>query len=69
MGKCMGLFLRFARRPSPRSLHGPHDGLAAGIDGDVLKRDLLLTLTSVAIERLEQDGEGARELVCPRLDG
>jgi hypothetical protein len=59
MGKCMGLFLRFARHPSPRGGYGADDGLAAGVDGDVLDRDLLLALAPVAIERFKQDGERA----------
>jgi hypothetical protein len=59
MGKCMGLFLSFVRHPSPRGGNGADDGLAAGVDSDVLNRDLLLPLAAVAIESLEQDGERA----------
>ena len=58
MGKCMGLFLSFVRHPPPGE-KGADDGLAAGVDSDVLNRDLLLPLAAVAIERLEQDGERA----------
>ena len=39
------------------------DSLTAGIDVDVLDRDLLLALAAVAVERIEQEGVGARELV------
>jgi hypothetical protein len=37
--------------------------LAAGVDVDVLDRDLLLALAAVSIEGLHQRGVGARELV------
>jgi hypothetical protein len=49
----MGLILRSTRHPSPslRRLDRSDNGLAAGVDGDVLDGDLLLAFA--AIECLE----------------
>ncbi|MGE0775513.1 MAG: hypothetical protein AB7L36_10825 [Sphingomonadaceae bacterium] len=60
---CTGLILRFRAFPTPRRLHHAHHSLPAGMDVDVLHRNLLLALAAVAIECLEQRGEGAGELV------
>jgi len=46
-----------------RRVHDTDDSLTAGIDVDVLDRDLLLALAAVAIERIKQEGIGAAELV------
>ena len=56
----MGLTLRFRLNPSPRGLNYTDDGLPASVD--VLYRDLLHTLPAMAIERVEQHCESAREL-------
>ena len=63
MGKCMGLSLNLARRPSPRRLHWPDNGLPAGVDGDVLHRHLQLALAAVAVQSLQQDCTRTGELV------
>ena len=58
----MGLTLRFRLNPSPRGLNPTDNGLPAGMHVHVLYRDLLLALAAVAIERVQQHCEGAREL-------
>jgi hypothetical protein len=60
---CMGLILRFRAFPTPRRLDHPHHRLPAGMDVDMLHRDLLLALAAVAVERFEQRGEAAGELI------
>jgi hypothetical protein len=51
----LGLFL-------PQGLNYTNDGLPAGMNGNVLHCDLLRALPAMAIERVEQHCEGAREL-------
>ncbi|WP_305798587.1 hypothetical protein [Tropicimonas sp. IMCC6043] len=60
---CMGLFLDLAVIPSPRSLHCADHGLAAGVDVDMLDRDLLLALAAMLVQRVQQSRPGAGELV------
>src|SRR5215831_7803893 len=65
MGNCSGgisFILQFLAIDF-RRLHDTDDSLTAGVDVDVLDRDLLLTLAAVAIERTEQEGIGTAELV------
>jgi len=52
---CMGLILRFRVIPSPGGLNRANHSLPAGMHMDVLDRDFLLTLASVAIECVQQD--------------
>ena len=55
----MGLILRFSappRPPAPRGGNHPDHGLPAGVDVDVLDRDLLLAFAAVALESLQQRG-------------
>jgi len=60
---CMGLPLIVARCPTPR-LDGADDSLAAGMNVDVLNRDLLLAaLASVPVEGLQKRDVGAGELI------
>jgi hypothetical protein len=59
----MGLTLWFLSIPTPRRPNYPDHRLPAGMDVDVLHRDLLLTLPAVAVECVEQHGVGAGELV------
>src|SRR5262245_33080840 len=73
---CMGLFLRFTAIPSPRrSLDRPDDGLPARMDMDMLDGHLLLALTAMVVEGVEQRGPRAGELVrliealAPALEG
>jgi hypothetical protein len=47
---CMGLILRYRLNPSPRRLNHTDHGLPAGMNVNVLDRDLLLALAAVAIE-------------------
>ena len=58
-----GLFLRFRSIPSPWSLDHAHHRLPASMHMDVLNRDLLLTLATMAVKRLDQSRVGASELV------
>lgn len=46
----MGLFLRSAALPTPRSFHHSDYGLPAGMDVDVLDGHLLLALAAMAVE-------------------
>jgi len=68
MGNMRGLSLfhwvdlRSRLNPSPWGLNYAYHGLPAGMDVDVLDRDLLHALPAVAIERVEQHGKGAGEL-------
>jgi hypothetical protein len=55
----MGLTLDFGMTPGPRRPHHAHHRLTAGMNVDMLNRHLLLALTTVAVERLKQHGEGA----------
>ena len=63
------------RSPPPGGLDHADDRLPARMDVDVLDRDLLLALAAVAVERFEQRGIGAGELVglgevlAPALEG
>src|SRR5262245_57031380 len=72
---CMGLFLRFATIPTPRSLDRPYDGLPARMDVDMLDGHLLLALAAMVVEGVEQRGPRAGELVrliealAPSLEG
>ena len=61
MGKllCMGLFLIFRRNPSPRGTYRAYHGLTASVHMDMLHRNLLLALATMAIKRVEQRGEAA----------
>src|ERR1700757_554862 len=63
MGFARGCSSDFARSPPPRGLDYPHHRLAPGVHMDVLHRDLLLTLATMTVKRLDQSGVGARELV------
>jgi hypothetical protein len=58
----MGLTLRFRLNPSPRGLNHTDHGLPAGMNVDVLDRDLLLALAAVTIECIEQHGVRTRKL-------
>jgi hypothetical protein len=58
----MGLILRFRLNPSPRCFNYAYLGLPAGMNVHVFYRDLLRALAAMAIERVEQHREGAREL-------
>src|SRR5262245_25686914 len=60
---CMGLLLELARRPTPRGRDSTHDGLAAGMNVNVLDGHLLLTLAAVAIECVRQCRKAAGQLV------
>jgi hypothetical protein len=57
---CMGLPLICVCHPTP-GLDGADDGLSALVDVNVLNGDLLLALTSVAVQGVEEQGVGARE--------
>jgi hypothetical protein len=63
MSKSMGLSLRFLRTPTPGVLDVSNDCLAAGMDVDVLDRDLLLALAAMMVQTFEKHGKGAGELV------
>ena len=54
MGKrfCMGLPLISVRHPTP-GIDGADNGLAAGVDVDVLDGDFLLSLAAMAVQRFE----------------
>ncbi len=59
----MGLPLNLARHPTP-GLDGSDQGLATGVNVDVLDRDLLLdALAPVPVQRLKERDVGAGELV------
>ena len=60
---CMGLILKFGAIPTPRCLDNSDHRLPAGMDVDVFNRHLLLALAAVAVERFDQRGEGAGELI------
>ena len=66
---CMGLFLRFAAIPTPRSFHHSDYRLPAGMDVDMLDGHLLLALAAMPVERLQQRrpcaGELLRRLLWP----
>ena len=49
--------------PDPRGFHGPHNGLSAAVDVDMLDGDLLLPFAAVTIERFEESCLGARKLI------
>ncbi|MCG6559570.1 hypothetical protein MB818_15275 [Ruegeria sp. 1NDH52C] len=51
---CMGLFLHFALIPSPRSFDRADQGLAVGMDVDMLDGHLLLTLPAMLVQRVQQ---------------
>jgi hypothetical protein len=59
----IGLILRFRLNPSPRCFNYAYHGLLAGMNVHVFYRDLLLAFAAVAIQRVEQHGKGAGELV------
>ena len=59
----MGLLLWFQTIPAPRALDRADDGLAAGMDVDVLNRDFLLALAAVPIEGFEERRERPGKLV------
>jgi len=52
-GLSMGLSLIFARHPTP-SVNRADNGLASGVDVDVLDSDLLLTLAPVPVEGFQK---------------
>ena len=60
----MGSILTFLVAPSPTLGHGADDGLAAGLDGDVLDPDHLLALAAVPVERVGQGRERAHQPVA-----
>lgn len=72
---CMGLFLHFGLIPTPTSLDGPDHRLAARVNMDMLDCHLLLALTAMVVQRVEQRRPGARQLVrlveilAPALEG
>jgi hypothetical protein len=59
----MGLILQFRAIPAPRRPDHAHHRLPTGMDVDVLHSDLLLAFAAVAVERFEERGKGAGELV------
>ena len=59
----MRLFIRFLLASSPRG-DGAYDRLTAGMDVDMLHRDLLLPLAAITLERLDLKSEGAQQLHC-----
>src|SRR6202045_2739741 len=59
----MRLFIRFLLASSPRG-DGAYDRLTAGMDVDMLHRDLLLPLAGITLERLDLKSEGAQQLHC-----
>jgi hypothetical protein len=59
----MGLILKFRATPSPRGPDHADDSLAAGMHVDVLHHHLLLALTAMPIQSVEQHSERARKLV------
>ena len=59
----MRLFIRFLLAPSPRG-DGAYDRLTAGMDVDMLHRDLLLPLAAITLERLDLSSEGTQQLHC-----
>jgi hypothetical protein len=61
-GLCIGLPSISARHPTP-TLDGADNGLTAGMDVDVLDRDLLLTFTPVPVQGLDKRDIGPRQLV------
>lgn len=72
---CMGLILRFSAIPTPRRLHNADHRLTAGMNVDVLDRDLLLAFAAMAVESFEQRRIGAGKFVrlgevfAPALEG
>jgi hypothetical protein len=58
----MWLLSRFRLNPSPWRLNNTYHGLPARMHMHVLDRDLLHALAAVAVERVEQHCERAREL-------
>ena len=59
----MRLFIRFLLAPFPRG-DGADNYLAAGMNVDMLHRDLLLPFAAVTLERLDLSSEGAQQLHC-----
>jgi hypothetical protein len=59
----MRLFSRLLLAPSSRG-DGTDDRLTAGMDVDMLHRDLLLPLAAITLERLDLSSEGAQQLYC-----
>src|SRR5260370_6506990 len=59
----MRLFSRLLLAPSSRG-DGTDDRLTAGMDVDMLHRDLLLPLAAITLERLDLRSEGAQQLYC-----
>src|SRR6185437_1911488 len=61
---CMGLILRFCRRPLPprRGIHFADDRLPARMDVDVFHRHLLFALAAVTLQRLHLRGVGPQQL-------
>ena len=58
-----GLDPSFRCHPLPPLGDGADDGLTAVVDVDVLHRHLLLTLTTVAVQRLHLGRKGPRQLI------
>ena len=63
MCKSMGLILRYFASPSPRGLDHSHQRMPAGVHMDVLNCDLLLALSAMSIERIEQTGVSPGQFV------
>jgi hypothetical protein len=61
-GFCIGVLPIFARHPTSR-LHSADNGLPAGMNMDVLDRDLLLALAPVAVQGFEKSAVCSGELV------
>jgi hypothetical protein len=57
----MGLFLRFFSAPPPGG-DGTDDRLPAGMDVDMLDRDLLLPFATIPLERFDLHREGPQQL-------
>ena len=51
---CMGLFLQFSSIPTPRSFDVSDHRLSAGVNVNMLDRDLLVTLAAMLVQRVEQ---------------
>src|SRR5215207_7738040 len=75
MGECSCICVPLiSARHVSTGVNRSNNGLAPGMDVDVLDADLLLTLAAVSVQRFEKGGVGPRELVglievlLPRLE-
>ncbi len=60
---CMGLFFRLRLIPCPRPAYEAYDSLTSLMDMNMLDRDFLLTLATMAVQRFKQGGVGSGKLV------